>query len=84
MVYNGHKRVHSLKFQAVAALNGLIANLYGSVEGRRHESAILAMSGLLPPPEQCSVSPTGDILCIFGNQAYPHRLQLQRPYERKA
>ena len=29
--YNGHKRVEALKFQAVVAPNGLIANLYGPV-----------------------------------------------------
>lgn len=30
-VYNGHKRVHALKFQSVAIPNGIIANLYGPV-----------------------------------------------------
>ena len=30
-VYNGHKRVHGLKFQSVALPNGLIANLFGPV-----------------------------------------------------
>ena len=30
-VYNGHKRVHSLKFQSVTLPNGLIAHLFGSV-----------------------------------------------------
>lgn len=30
-VYNGHKRVHAIKFQSVVAPNGLIANLYGPV-----------------------------------------------------
>ena len=30
-VYNGHKRVHALKYQAIVAANGLIANLYGPV-----------------------------------------------------
>ena len=30
-VYNGHKRVHALKFQPVTIPNGLIANLYGPV-----------------------------------------------------
>lgn len=29
IMYNGHKRVHSLKFQAIAIPNGLIAHLYG-------------------------------------------------------
>ena len=31
IVYNGHKRVHSLKFQSIAIPNGLISNLYGPV-----------------------------------------------------
>lgn len=31
VMYNGHKRVHALKFQSVVAPNGLIANLYGPV-----------------------------------------------------
>ena len=31
IVYNGHKRVHALKFQSVALPNGLIGNLYGPV-----------------------------------------------------
>ena len=30
-VYNGHRRVHALKFQSVAIPNGLVANLYGPV-----------------------------------------------------
>ena len=31
VVYNGHKRVHSLKFQSVVLPNGIIANLYHPV-----------------------------------------------------
>ena len=31
IVYNGHKRVHALKFQSVALRNGIIGNLYGPV-----------------------------------------------------
>lgn len=31
VVYNGHKRVHSLKFQSVVVPSGMIANLYGPV-----------------------------------------------------
>ena len=31
IMYNGHKRVHGIKFQSVVAPNGLIANLYGPV-----------------------------------------------------
>ena len=31
IVYNGHKRVHLLKFQSVALPNGLIGNMFGPV-----------------------------------------------------
>ena len=31
IMFNGHKRVHSLKFQSVTLPNGLIANLFGPV-----------------------------------------------------
>ena len=31
VVYNGHKRVHGIKFQSVVIPNGLIAHLYGPV-----------------------------------------------------
>ena len=31
IVYDGHKRVHALKFQSLAPPNGLIANMYGPV-----------------------------------------------------
>ena len=31
LLYNGHKRVHGLKFQSVVLPNGLISHLYGPV-----------------------------------------------------
>ena len=31
VIYNGHKRVHCLKFQSVVAPNGMIANLFGPI-----------------------------------------------------
>ena len=47
ILYNGHKLVHAIKFQSVIIPNGLIANLWGPMEGRRHDCALLASSGLL-------------------------------------
>ena len=32
ILYNGHKRVHAIKFQSVVTHNGLINNFYGPVE----------------------------------------------------
>ena len=40
-VYNGHKRVYAIKSQAITTPNGVDANRYGPVEGRRHDSEYL-------------------------------------------
>ena len=84
VVYNGHKRVHAIKFQSIVTPSGMIANLYGPVEGRRHDSGMLAMSGLLDELETYSFSPTGQPLCIYGDPAYPYRVHLQCPFARRA
>ena len=46
VLYNGHKKVHAIKFQSLAVPNGLVANLYGPVEGKKRDSSMLAESGL--------------------------------------
>ena len=84
ILYNGHKRVHSIKFQSVVTPNGLIANLAGPYEGRKHDSGMLADSGLLLQLQAHSFSPAGDPLCIYGDQAYPLRVHLQGPFRRNA
>ena len=57
--------VHAIKFQSVAAPNGLVASLYGPAEGRRHDSSMLARSVLLPLLQQHSTVPDGTALCIY-------------------
>ena len=79
-LYNGHKNVHAIKFQSVVAPNGLVANLYRPVEGKRHDSGILAMSGLLDALQRYSVSPYGNTLCIYGDPAYALRPCFQAPF----
>ena len=55
IIYNGHKPIHTLKFQSFVAPDGLIANLFGPVEGCRHDGAIiLAMSQIYPKLQQFS------------------------------
>ena len=70
------------------ALSGLYAGLLKvedrPVESRRHDSRLLVMSGLLEQLEQNFFSPDGVALCIYGDPAYPHRVQLQRPFARRA
>ena len=77
----GHKRVHSIKFQAVALPNGLIGNLFGPIEGRRHDSFMLSESIFLHDLQRFSNCPiTGRPLCVYGDPAYPILAHLQRPY----
>ena len=45
VLYNGHKRVHALKFQRIVFPNGLIGNM--SIEGRRHDCFMLRETNML-------------------------------------
>ena len=44
--HNGHKKVHSIKFQSVVAPNGLVANLYGPVEAMNKRQHNIRSAGL--------------------------------------
>ena len=68
-VYNGHKWVHAL----------MIGNLTGPYEGRRHDSFMLADSGLLQQLQQHAWH-NQQPLCIHGDPAYPLSVHLQSPF----
>ena len=48
-------------------------------EGKRHDSMMLQMSGLLGQLSQYSHDSAGNPLCIYGDPAYPLRAHLQAP-----
>ena len=79
-VYNGHKRAHALKFQNVVVPNGLIANLNGPYEGRRHDATVLCESGLLWDLQVVAWANDGRPLCLYGDPAYPLGIHLQAPF----
>lgn len=79
-VYNGHKRAHALKFQSVVLPNGLIANLNGPYEGRRHDATMLNESGLLRDLQAVAWANDGTPLCLYGDPAYPLGIHLQAPF----
>ena len=81
LVYNGHKRVHGIKFQSISLPNGIIANLTGPFEGQRHDSTMLHQSGVLRELQQIAWN-NGQPLCIYGDPAYPLSLHIQTPYNR--
>jgi hypothetical protein len=75
--YSGHKRCHGLKFQSVTVPDGLMACLYGPINGNRHDSYMLAQSELLPklrlmmPP-----LPGRRVYSLYGDPAYPQTLYI--------
>ena len=80
VVYSGHKRVHTIKFQSVVKSDEIIANLHGPVEGCCHDSGMLAYSGLLQQLEKHSYNLYEEPMCLYGDPAYPLRVHLQRPF----
>lgn len=78
-VYNGHKRIHALKYQSIVTPNGLIANMFGPVEGRRHDAALLAESGILN--RITYFAEDNSPLCLYGDAAYPLSPHLLCPYK---
>ncbi|CAG7827895.1 unnamed protein product, partial [Allacma fusca] len=78
--YNGHKRVHALKFQSLILPNGIIANLYGPVEGRRHDAHILAKSQLITQLQRKFEGHPSHPY-IYGDPAYPLRKFLIVPFK---
>ena len=77
LLSNGRKRYHCIKFQSVVAPSGPIANLFGPVEGKRHDSDMLVDSVLLNQLQQHSFDTGGGPLCIYGDPAYPLRIHLE-------
>ena len=79
--YNGHKRIHAIKFQSVVIPNGLIANLYGPMEGRRHDCALLRSSGLMDEFAARQVRDRQGLpFALYGDPAYPLRPYLLCPF----
>ena len=67
-----------ITFQSVVVPNGLIANLYSQVEGRRHDNSMLGDSGLFHDLQQHAHG-NNNILCLYSVPAYPLRSQVTGP-----
>ena len=83
VAYNGHKRKHALKFQAVNSPDGMIPHTYGPMEGRRHDWTLYVRSGL---DEQLPVllNVEGKRYCLYGDSGYSRRWFMEVPYQGSA
>ncbi len=79
VMFNGHKRTHAVKFQSIVTPNGLIANLAGPFEGKRHDSYLLDESGVLPQIAQLRAQ-NGEPYCIYGDPAYALQPAVMVPF----
>lgn len=50
------------------------------LEGRKHDAGMLRDSHMLDDLELHAYSPTGQVMCVYGDRAYPHRAHLQAPF----
>jgi DDE superfamily endonuclease len=70
--YIGHKRRNCLKFQAVSAPGGLILHLFGTMEGRGHDTFRYNASGI-DQILQTSLLISGRQYYLYGDVAYTLR-----------
>jgi nuclease HARBI1 len=83
VLYNGHKRKHALKFQAVTSPDGLILHAHGPMEGRRHDWTLFLQSGLDNQlAEKLRIG--GTQYCLYKDSGYSQREYLEIPYQGSA
>ena len=68
-----------LIMQSVETPNGLIAHMFGPVEGRRHDAFMLGMSDLLGKLQKFNL-PNGEPYVIYGDPAYGLSRNILSPF----
>lgn len=69
-----------MKYQSLMLPNGIIANLHGPVNGRRHDSYLLARSNLIDKLEQ-KFHGVRNPPYLYSDTAYPLRKCLMVPFK---
>lgn len=90
-LYSGHKRTWCLKFQTVSTPDGLMFNLYGPEDGRRHDTTLYVKSnmdsilsdGLGFEGNEASGSTPSEQYHLYADAAYVMRPWLQVAYPRE-
>lgn len=79
VLYNGHKRKHALKFQAVTSPDGLLLHACGPKVGVRHDWRMYVESGLEEELPTLLII-DGKQYCLYGDSGYARRLYLEVPF----
>jgi hypothetical protein len=79
--FNGHKRTHALKYHAVVTPDGIIAHLFGPVEGRRHDKYLWNESKIMDQLTEHAFDEEGQPMQIYGDPAYGLNRHLISPYQ---
>jgi len=80
VVYNGHKRVHGLKYQGIITPDGLFSHFFGPYEGRRHDITVLRESKV----EEITTEARNLGYYVYGDPAYRSRNGFISPYDSAA
>jgi len=73
LYYSGYKKMHVLKYQSVLFPNGIIGRLDGPFQGRRHDSAVLNLSGLINELSKEFVKQDGSCYTLYGDTGYANQ-----------
>ena len=76
-LYNGHKRYHCLKYQAVTMPNGIVMDLSGPFIGIRYDARMVMESNIVERMARCFEM--NDV--IYGDPAYGMGNHIVCPYE---
>lgn len=80
-VYNGWKRQHALKYQIITTPDGLIADCFGPMVGRRHDLALLKECRLLDRLSSLPKDLNNQSYYIYGDAAYHSNEFMQAPFK---
>jgi hypothetical protein len=79
-LYSGHKKAHSIKYQAIATPDGLISHLGGPFPGRRHDARMLTEFRIKDFLFQHSHGHGNRELAIYGDEGYGRLFPVLAPY----